>query len=160
MRKPDVETVPVTDTATADTPAAGRDEAPQTPFYMLGGMPVFNAIAGRFYDLMETDPSYAELRAMHSADLAPMRESLPQFLAGWAGGPRDWFEAHPGRCMMSIHKPFRITQSSAQQWAEAMRRAIADVDPQPRKVAEAMGEVLSDLCAAMAQRPPQTPAAS
>ncbi|MCJ2184262.1 group II truncated hemoglobin [Novosphingobium sp. 1949] len=124
---------------------------------MLGGMPVFEAIAQRFYDLMESDPAYAELRAMHASDLTPMRQSLPQFLAGWAGGPRDWFEAHPDRCMMSIHKPFRITRSSAEQWAGAMQRAIADVAPEPAKVASAMGEVLADLCAAMAVRPAPEP---
>ncbi|WP_407672697.1 group II truncated hemoglobin [Novosphingobium organovorum] len=144
--------------AEADSPVLNaRQETPRTPYYMLGGMPVFEAIAQRFYDLMESDPAYAELRAMHASDLTPMRQSLPQFLAGWAGGPRDWFEAHPDRCMMSIHKPFRITRSSAEQWAGAMQRAIADVAPEPAKVASAMGEVLADLCAAMAVRPAPEP---
>ena len=146
--------------APAPTAEAPAPETPRTPFYMLGGMPVFEAIAQRFYDLMDEDPAYAELRAMHAADLSPMRESLPQFLAGWAGGPRDWFEAHPDRCMMSIHKPFRITASAADQWAGAMQRAIADVAPEPKRVADAMGEILADLCAAMAARPPQNPVTS
>ena len=141
-----------------DTPEAAPE--PRTPFYMLGGAPVFEAICQRFYDLMEQDPAYAELRAMHAEDLSPMRESLPQFLAGWAGGPRDWFEAHPDRCMMSIHKPFRITAKTADQWAGAMQRAIAEIDPQPAHIAKAMGEVLADLCTAMAARPPQNPVTS
>jgi hemoglobin len=78
-----------------------------------------------------------------------MRESLPKFLAGWAGGPRDWFEANPGRCMMSIHKPFTMTAGTAGQWAEAMQRAIADVAPEPADMAKAMGEVLGDLARGM-----------
>ena len=86
---------------------------------------------------------------MHAPDLARMRESLPKFLAGWAGGPRDWFEANPGRCMMSIHKPFTITKDTAGQWAEAMERAIADVAPEPADMAKAMGEVLGDLARGM-----------
>ncbi len=154
----------MTATTTATTSAAPKAEAapetPRTPYYLLGGMPVFEAIGKRFYDLMDSDPAYAELRAMHAEDLTPMRESLPQFLAGWAGGPRDWFEAHPDRCMMSIHKPFRITQTSADQWAGAIQRAIADVAPEPKKIADAMAEVLADLCAAMAVRPPQDPITS
>lgn len=78
-----------------------------SPFERVGGHPVLQAICERFYDLMEQDPAYAELRAMHAEDLGEMRKALPQFLAGWAGGPRDWFEANPGKCMMSMHAPSR-----------------------------------------------------
>lgn len=107
------------------------------------------AICNRFYDLMEAEPAYAELRAMHADDLAPMRQSLPLFLAGWAGGPRDWFEANPGRCMMSMHKPFTINRAVAGQWADAMQRAIANVSPEPADMAKAMGEVLADMARGM-----------
>ena len=78
---------------------------------------------------MNSDPAYAELRIMHSPDLTKMRAALAQFLAGWSGGPRDWFETNPGRCMMSVHKPYTITREVAVQWAGAMKRAIADVAP-------------------------------
>ncbi|MFC0206253.1 group II truncated hemoglobin [Novosphingobium soli] len=122
-----------------------------TPYERLGGAPVFAAIAERFYDLMETDPAYARLRAMHAPDLAPMRASLPRFLAGWAGGPRDWFEANPGRCMMSLHKPMTIDADVAGQWAEAMERAIAEVAPEPADMAAAMSEVLGRLARGMAR---------
>ncbi|MCT2401323.1 group II truncated hemoglobin [Novosphingobium mangrovi (ex Huang et al. 2023)] len=134
---------------TVEIEAKPAAETPNTPFYRLGGAPVFEAICNRFYDLMEQDPAYAELRAIHAEDLTPMRESLPKFLAGWAGGPRDWFEANPGRCMMSIHKPFTISKALGAQWAEAMQRAIADVDPQPADMAKAMGDVLADLANGM-----------
>lgn len=120
-----------------------------TPFHMLGGHETFRAICNRFYDLMESDPAYAELRAMHAADLGPMRTALPSFLAGWAGGPRDWFEANEGRCMMSVHKPYRIGTAVAGQWAEAMQRAIADVAPEPAEMARTMGEVLSQVASGM-----------
>jgi len=129
---------------------AEADATPNTPFYRLGGAPVFQAICERFYDLMDTDPAYAELRAIHAEDLAPMRAALPRFLAGWAGGPRDWFEANPGRCMMSIHKPFTFTPAMGTQWAEAMQRAIADVAPEPADMASQMGEVLGNLARSMA----------
>lgn len=122
---------------------------PNTPFYKLGGHETFQAICNRFYDLMDSDPAYAELRAMHAEDLAPMRKALPLFLAGWAGGPRDWFDQNPGRCMMSIHKPYVITRPVAEQWAEAMKRAIADVAPEETELAKAMGGVLEELALGM-----------
>lgn len=122
---------------------------PETPFHRLGGHPAMRAICERFYDLMDSDPAYAELRAMHAADLAPMRKALPLFLAGWAGGPRDWFEANPGRCMMSVHKPYVISSAVAGQWADAMQRAVADTPTADAKLASAMGGVLADLARGM-----------
>ena len=128
------------DSATAET---------TSPFDRLGGHETFRAITDRFYDLMESEPAYAELRAIHAEDLAPMRKALPQFLAGWAGGPRDWFESNPGRCMMSVHKPFTINRKVAGQWAEAMKRAVADVATPDEAMAKQMGEVLAQLAKGM-----------
>jgi hemoglobin len=122
-----------------------------SPFERFGGHPVLQAICARFYDLMEQDPAYAELRAMHAADLSAMRKALPQFLAGWAGGPRDWFEANPGKCMMSMHAPFPIGRQTAEQWAEAMTRAIADTEVADREIGDALADVLSRMARGMAR---------
>lgn len=130
--------------ATAVTPPAGN-----TPFHLLGGHEVMQAICDRFYDLMDEDPAYAELRAMHAPDLTRMRTALAQFLAGWAGGPRDWFEANPGRCMMSVHKPYAISPEVAGQWADAMERAIADVAPANAALGKQMAQILGDLARGM-----------
>lgn len=97
-----------------------------TPFEQIGGTPAITALVERFYDLMDSDPDYAELRAIHARDLAPMRTSLAGFLTGWAGGPRDWFEQNPGKCMMSAHSQIPISARTAQQWLSAMNRAFAD----------------------------------
>lgn len=130
--------------ATAET-----EPTPDTPFRRLGGEAVFQRIVDRFYDLMDSDPAYAGVRALHAADLAPMRRSLAGFLAGWAGGPRDWFEANPGRCMMSIHRPFPIDRELARQWAEAMTRAIAEAGSDDPALAEQMGLMLARMAEAM-----------
>lgn len=122
-----------------------------TPFERLGGLAAMRAITDRFYDLMDSEPAYAELRAMHAADLAPMRAALPQFLAGWAGGPRDWFEANPGKCMMSLHQSLTIERATAGQWAEAMRRAIAEAAPADAELATAMGDALARMALGMAR---------
>ena len=131
-------------TATAEAP-------PQSPYERLGGREVIQAITYRFYDLMDSDPAYARLRAMHAPDLAPMRASLAGFLTGWSGGPRDWWEQNPGKCMMSAHKPFAIDAEVAGQWAEAMKRAVSDIAPQDAEIAGALTDVLEKMALGMAR---------
>jgi len=128
---------------------AAEKTVPNTPFHLLGGHDTFQAIVDRFYDLMDSDPAYAELRAMHAPDLTKMRSGLTGFLTGWAGGPRDWFEANPGRCMMSVHKPYAISPEVAGEWADAMERAIADVAPAMAALGKQMAEILGDLARGM-----------
>lgn len=122
-----------------------------SPYDRIGGLPALSRITDRFYDLMETDPAYAELRAMHAADLTPMRASLPSFLAGWTGGPREWWETNPGKCMVSLHGPFAINRETAGQWAEAMRRAIADVELPDAEIATALADTLGQMALGMAK---------
>lgn len=123
-----------------------------TPYDRIGGREVLERIAHRFYDLMDSDPAYARLRAMHAPDLAPMRASLAGFLVGWLGGPRDWFDANPGKCMGSMHAPFDIDRDVADQWAGAMERAIRDVAPEDAEMAEAVRELLCRIARNMARR--------
>lgn len=131
-------------TATAEAPAT-------SPFERIGGHAVLRAITDRFYDLMDEDPAYADLRAIHAADLTEMRAQLPSFLAGWSGGPRDWFDANPGKCMMSAHSGMAITRETAGQWAEAMTRAIAETEVADREIGAAMADVLSRMAKGMAR---------
>ncbi len=126
----------------ADTKAA-------TPFVRIGGLETLRRITDRFYDLMASDPAYSKLRAMHAQDLTPMRASLPLFLAGWSGGPRDWWDANPGKCMASMHKPFAIDNATASQWADAMQRAIVDVAPADAEIANALADVLANMARGM-----------
>ncbi|MCX7285714.1 MAG: group II truncated hemoglobin [Novosphingobium sp.] len=130
--------------AHADAPAA-------TPYERIGGSTALRRLTDRFYDLMDTDPAFAALRAMHAADLLPMRESLPEFLAGWCGGPRRWAEANPGKCMMSLHKPFPISGKTAGQWADCMTRAIADSALEDSEIANALADVLTRMALGMAR---------
>lgn len=108
--------------------------APATPpslYDRIGSADGVRLIVDRFYDLMEREPEYAELRAMHDADLLPVRVSLTQFLSAWLGGPRDWFVARPGACIMSAHGAMPITRETARQWVHAMSRALAETRVEP-----------------------------
>lgn len=123
----------------------------RTPFDLVGGMASVEDIVERFYDLLEQEPQFAALRALHAADLAPMRTSLAGFLAAWLGGPRDWFSEHPGVCMMSAHRGVAMTADVGRQWANAMTRAI-EASPVEPEMGAKMAGALSDLALSMAQR--------
>lgn len=96
----------------------------KTAYDVLGGAEAVEALAQRFYDIMDSNPSYAELRAMHAPDLGPVRNAFAGFLSGWLGGPRDWLLARGGFCIMSRHAGMGITKKTARQWLEAMREAM------------------------------------
>lgn len=80
-----------------------------------------------------------------------MRASLPTFLAGWSGGPRDWSEANQGKCMMSVYQPFGMSHETARQWADAMRRAIKDTATDDAKIADALANALGSMALSMAK---------
>jgi hemoglobin len=128
-------------------------EVRATAFDRIGGAPVVQALVDRFYDLMDEDPGFADLRAMHAADLTPMRRSLAGFLTAWLGGPRDWFAEHPGKCMMSVHGGLAIDQDVACQWVDAMRLAIAEKVGDP-DLACRMADALEGMAMAMARVEP------
>jgi len=122
----------------------------ETPFDAIGGASTVRRIVNRFYDLMDTDPAYAELREIHAPDLTPTRGSLAGFLDGWLGGPRDWFEANPGRCMMSMHATVPVSRNSAGQWVDAMGRALDEAEVEPTLKAlikQAFGNMARNMAA-------------
>jgi len=121
-----------------------------TPYEIIGGSEAVRALVDHFYDLIERDPAYAPLRAIHAEDLGGVRAGLAGFMAGWLGGPRDWFGQ--GKCVMSLHGPIAIDPALADQWADAMRRAI---DGQPGLEADfrdKMTEALRHIARSMINR--------
>ena len=55
-----------------------NDEKPpfDTPYAWIGGDDKVKALVERFYDLMDLEPSYADLRAAHGTSLEQAREKL------------------------------------------------------------------------------------
>lgn len=114
---------------TTATPAeARRDTAiPEaTPYELVGGAPVVRRLAERFYEIMDSDPKAARIRAMHGEDLGPIKQLLFEFLSGWLGGPALYFERTPRRCIMSAHRPYPIGASERDEWMACMRAALDD----------------------------------
>lgn len=123
----------------------------QTAFDQIGGGARVDALVEAFYDLVETDQAYAGLRAMHAPDMTNVRAALKGWLTGWLGGPRDWFVANPGVCMMSMHRAMPIDAATAGQWTEAMRRALDQVQVD-REMAGALNDVFGRMAANMTTR--------
>jgi hemoglobin len=124
-----------------------------TPYERIGGRPPIQHMVDSFYDLMEAEPRFARLRALHQADLLPMREKLGDFLTAWMGGPRDWFDKNPGACMMSAHAAIPgIDRETAEQWIACMTRAARAIVVQDPDLAASMLDSMATMCRAMARR--------
>lgn len=124
---------------------------PQLPFDRIGGREPIARMVNRFYDLMESEPDFAELRAMHAPDLTPMRESLTDFLMAWMGGPRDWFEKRPGACIMSAHRALEgMNFATATQWVLAMQQAAKETIPHDPDFVDSMVSAFASMSKGMA----------
>jgi hemoglobin len=102
--------------------------AKATFFELLGGEVdgaiKIRALVESFYDVMDTDPKAAPIRAMHSGDLTSAREKLFMFLVGWTGGPQLYIERYGHPMLRKRHLPFAIDESARDQWMYCMIRAM------------------------------------
>lgn len=110
-------------------PTATSPPAPPalTAFERAGGEPGVRALVERFYDLMDLEPAYAQLRALHPRDLAGSRDKLHWFLCGWLGGPPLFEQRFGHPRLRARHLPFSIGVSERDQWLACMQQAMAEV---------------------------------
>ena len=102
-----------------------------TPFEMLGGEATVQALVDRFYDLMDLEPAYAELRATHGSSLTESRQKLFWFLCGWMGGPDHYVERFGHPRLRMRHIPFAIGIKERDQWVACMRQAMTELNVEP-----------------------------
>ncbi len=102
--------------------------AKSTFFELLGGEATgtqnIRALVDTFYDIMDSDPKAAPIRAMHPADLTLSREKLFMFLTGWAGGPQLYIERYGHPMLRKRHLPFSIDEAARDQWIYCMVKAM------------------------------------
>ena len=108
------------------TESAPTDASAETPYSRLGGAARVRALVDRFYDLMDLEPEYAELRQVHGNDLTQARDKLYWFLSGWLGGPDLYVErlGHPR--LRARHLPFSIGVRERDQWLACMNQAMIE----------------------------------
>jgi len=100
-------------------------------FERLGGEGAVRALVDRCYDLMDLEPAFAELRAMHPAALDGSRDKLFWFLCGWLGGPSHYTDRFGHPMLRARHLPFRIGIKERDQWLACMQQAMNDMQVEP-----------------------------
>jgi hemoglobin len=99
---------------------------PPTPFARLGGETGVRTLVDRFYDLMDLEPPYAQLRAVHGSSLVSARDKLFWFLCGWLGGPPLYTERFGHPRLRARHLPFAIGVAERDQWVACMHQAMLE----------------------------------
>jgi len=109
-----------------EPPPNNEQGQPVTPFEWMGGEPAVRQLVDRFYDLMDLEPTFVELRASHGTTLSEARDKLFWFLCGWLGGPQHYQERFGHPRLRMRHMPFRIGIVERDQWLACMSRAMQE----------------------------------
>ena len=108
-------------------PVSTGEQKPATPFEQLGGVDGVRALVDRFYDLMDLEPDFAALRALHPASLDGSRDKFAWFLTGWLGGPDLYIERFGHPRLRARHLPYPIGVEARDQWLTCMGLAMAEI---------------------------------
>ena len=121
----------------------------QTLYDRAGGTPFFEALVGRFYDGVETDPV---LRPVYpEPELTGARHRLTLFLIQYWGGPTTYDDERGHPRLRMRHAPFAIGPAERDRWLVHMRAALADLAP-PEDVAAELERYFSMAAEAMRNR--------
>jgi hemoglobin len=122
--------------------SAGTDTATPaafSPFERLGGEAAVRSLVDRFYDLMDLETHYTELRALHPDALDGSRDKLHWFLCGWLGGPNHYTDRFGHPMLRARHLPYRIAVRERDQWMACMIQAM-----QEQRIDETLAQKLAE----------------
>jgi hemoglobin len=114
-----------------------------SPYQRLGGEAGVRRLVDRFYDLMDTLPEAARIRAMHPANLASSRDKLFMFLSGWLGGPQLYTEEYGHPRLRARHLPFQVDDAARDAWLLCMNRALEEQGIEDRLLLEHLQQSLA-----------------
>ena len=98
-----------------------------TLYQQIGGDDKLRELVDRFYDLMDLEPKFAALRAMHPTTLEGSREKLYRFLSGWSGGPDIYTQKYGAPFLRARHLPFPIGSKERDDWLTCMLLAMREL---------------------------------
>lgn len=96
-------------------------------YELIGGADKLRQMVDRFYDLMELEPEFAGILALHPTPMDGSRDKLFWFLSGWMGGPNLYIEQFGHPRLRARHLPYAIASSERDQWLRCMAWAMQDV---------------------------------
>src|SRR3954469_1581232 len=102
------------------------DTQQQSVFDLIGGDTKLRELVDRFYDLMDLEPEFTVIRALHPAVLDDSRDKLYWFLCGWTGGPDSYVERFGHPRLRARHLPYAIASNERDQWLHCMAWAMRD----------------------------------
>jgi hemoglobin len=106
------------------TGSSSPSPAAPTPYELIGGEAGVRRLIDRFYDIMDTAPEAATIRALHAKSLKASREKLFLFFTGWTGGPQLYVEKFGHPRLRMRHFPFSIGAKERDEWLWCMDRAL------------------------------------
>ncbi|MDZ4695974.1 MAG: group II truncated hemoglobin [Deltaproteobacteria bacterium] len=102
---------------------------PEEVFERIGREPGVRSVVDRFYDIMDSLPEAAIIRALHPADLSASRDKLYWFLVGWLGGPQLYVERFGHPRLRARHLPFPIGTAERDAWLLCMQQSLLATVP-------------------------------
>lgn len=124
----------------------------QTPYELIGGDAGVRRLVDRFYDLMDSAPEAATIRALHAASLKASRDKLYLYLSYWTGGPQTYVEQRGHPRLRARHLPFTISSRERDEWLWCMDHALNE-QAMPDSLREQLRERLHALADHMRNRP-------
>jgi hemoglobin len=121
-------------------------------YELIGGESGLRALVNRFYDLMDSAPEAARIRAFHPKSLEQSREKLIMFLSGWSGGPPLYVERFGHPRLRLRHLPFLIGNQERDEWLWCMRSALGETSFPPDTVAY-LNQRFAEIADSMRNRP-------
>jgi hemoglobin len=103
-------------------------------YEMIGGETGLRSLVDRFYDLMDSSPEAAKVRAIHPGDLSESRNKLFMFLSGWSGGPALYIQTYGHPRLRQRHMPFPIGKAEREEWLWCMDKALKETQFDPELI--------------------------
>jgi hemoglobin len=116
-----------------------QGEPSGSAFEALGAEAGVRRLVDRFYDLMDLEPQFAAIRALHPSSLDGSRDKLFWFLCGWLGGPNHYIDRFGHPRLRARHLPYAIGIRERDQWMACMMLAM-----QEEGVQKALAERLTE----------------
>ncbi|MFO1397297.1 MAG: group II truncated hemoglobin [Burkholderiales bacterium] len=130
-----------------------EEQQPQqaTAYALMGGDAAVRALVDAFYDRMDLEEAFADIRKLHPASLDGSRDKLYWYLSGWLGGPSLYIDRFGHPRLRARHLPFPIAEKERDQWLACMRMAMDDVALDPA-IATALMEAMAGVADWMRNR--------